>query len=221
MRCSLASAGFVAYDLVRFRAQMSEDLVTQAEIIGLNSSAALAFQDAKTGAEILSALNARDGIVAAALFTPDGEQFTQYRRAGTPPRRFPNRPGPTGYRFEDDHLRVFHDIVLHGERLGSVYIESDMQQLNVRIERYVIIVGILMLGSALVALLVSSRLQRLISNPILHLEETMKNVSAQKNFGFLRKSRRKTRSGRSSTGSMPWLRKSSSAIRRCSGPISI
>ncbi|MET0213688.1 MAG: response regulator [Vicinamibacterales bacterium] len=180
----LASAGFVAYDLVRFRVQMSEDLMTQAEVIGLNSSAALAFQDAKTGAEILSALNARDGIVAAALFTPNGEQFTQYRRPGTRPRPFPDTPGPTGYRFEDDHLRVFHDIVLHGERLGSVYIESDMQQLNARIERYVTIVGILMLGSALVALLVSSRLQRLISNPILHLEETMKSVSAHKNFAL-------------------------------------
>ena len=74
--------------------------------------------------------------------------------------------------------------MLHGERLGTVYIESDMQQLRSRIERYTGIVGVLMLGSALVALLLSSRLQRLISNPILHLEETMKNVSVQKNFAL-------------------------------------
>ena len=178
----LASVGFVAYDLVRFRQQMSEDLMTQAEIIGLNSSAALAFQDAKTGAEILSALDARDGIVAAALFTPDGRRFARYRRARSATGPFPERPGATGYSFEGDHLRVFHEIVLHGERLGTVYIESDMAQLRARIEQYVSIVGVLMLGSALVALLVSSRLQRLISNPILHLGETMKNVSIQKNF---------------------------------------
>ena len=179
---ALASAGFVAYDLVRFREQMSEDLMTQAEVIGLNSSAALAFQDGDTGTEILSALNARDGIVTAALFTPEGRRLAQLRRATGRTRPFPDGPRPTGYSFEDDHLRVFHEIVLHGQRLGTVYIESDMEQLRSRIEQYMRIVGILLLGSVLVALLVSSRLQRLISEPILHLEETMKNVSEQKNF---------------------------------------
>ena len=41
----LASAGFLVYDLVAFRARMSQDLMTQAEIIGANSMAALAFHD--------------------------------------------------------------------------------------------------------------------------------------------------------------------------------
>ena len=41
-----------------------------------------------------------------------------------------------------------------------------------------------MLGSALFALLVSSRLQRVISEPILGLEKTMRKVSAQKNFSL-------------------------------------
>ena len=179
---ALASAGFVAYDFVRFRAQMSEDLMTQAEVIGLNSSAALAFQDSETGTEILSALNARDGIVTAALFTPEGRRLAQLRRATGRSRPFPDGPSPTGYSFEDDHLRVFHDVVLHGQRLGTVYIESDMEQLRSRIEQYIRIVGILLLGSVLVALIVSSRLQRLISAPILRLEQTMKNVSEEKNF---------------------------------------
>ena len=59
-----------------------------------------------------------------------------------------------------------------------------MQQWNERVSRYTGIVAVLMLGSALSALLVSSRLQRVISEPILGLEKTMRNVSAQKNFSL-------------------------------------
>ena len=95
----LASAGFVAYDLLAFRSQMSEDLMTQAEVIGSKSTAALAFQDADTATEILSALRAKDGIVAAALYAPEGRLFAQYRRDARVSEGVPQRPGPPGYSF--------------------------------------------------------------------------------------------------------------------------
>ena len=178
----LASAGFVAYDLLAFRTHMSEDLLTQAEVIGSNSTAALAFQDAKTAAEILSALKAREGIDAAALYTPDGQLFAHYRRDAS--SSVPDRPGVPGYVFGSDKLTVFHSIVLQGEALGTVYIESDMRQWDERVSRYTGIVAVLMLGSALLALLLSTRLQRVISEPILRLEEVMRKVSAEKTFSL-------------------------------------
>ena len=59
-----------------------------------------------------------------------------------------------------------------------------MEERDARLRNYTAIVGILMLGSALVALLLSSRMQRVISEPILELERTMKTVSAQKTFSL-------------------------------------
>ena len=41
----VASAGFLVYDLVAFRDRMSQDLMTEARIIGANSAAGLAFHD--------------------------------------------------------------------------------------------------------------------------------------------------------------------------------
>ena len=38
----LSSAGFLIYDLTSFRHSLSQDLMTQAEIIGYNSAAAMA-----------------------------------------------------------------------------------------------------------------------------------------------------------------------------------
>jgi len=181
----LASVGFVVYDLVAFRSQMSDDLMTQAEIVGANSMAALAFRDGPAAREILSALRAREGIVAAALYAPDGALVADYRRDNGAIRAVPARPDSTsGSRFADNYLRVFHRIELHGQVLGTVYVESDMQQWDERLKRYTGIVGVLMLGAAIVALLLSSWLQQLISAPILGLQDTMRKVSAEQSFAL-------------------------------------
>ena len=180
----LASVGFVVYDLVAFRNQMSDDLMTQAEIVGANSMAALAFNDGPAAREILSALKARESIVAAALYAPGGALVAEYRRDGSTGRAAPARPDASGSRFQDNYLRVSHQIELHGQILGTVYVESDMQEWDARLKRYTGIVFVLILGSAIVALLLSSRLQRMISGPILGLQETMRSVSAQQSFAL-------------------------------------
>ena len=180
----LASAGLVVYDLVAFRSQMSDDLMTQAEIVGANSMAALAFRDGSAAREILSALNARESIVAAALYAPDGALVAAYRRDKSAARAVPPRPDESGSRFEDNYLHVFHRIELHGQILGTVYVESDMRQWHERFKSYTGIIAVLMLGAALVALLLSSWLQRMISRPILGLQETMRSVSAQQSFAL-------------------------------------
>ncbi len=49
----LFSASFLIYDLSSFRHFLSEDLATQADIIGYNSAAAMAFKDQGAATETL------------------------------------------------------------------------------------------------------------------------------------------------------------------------
>jgi signal transduction histidine kinase/ActR/RegA family two-component response regulator len=79
-------------------------------------------------------------------------------------------------------LEVFRDVTLNGEHVGTLFLQSDQRQWTLRARRYSAIVGIFVLISGLFALLVSSQLQRLISRPILHLENAMRMVSANKNY---------------------------------------
>jgi signal transduction histidine kinase/CheY-like chemotaxis protein/Skp family chaperone for outer membrane proteins len=178
----VASAGFLVYDLVAFRARMSQDLMTEARIIGANSAAGLAFHDERAVGEILAALKARDETVSAALYAPNGELFASYLRAGA--AALPPRPQGSGYRFENDRLEVSQQIVLHGEALGTLQIVSDMRHWDARLKRYTGIVFFLMFGAAGIAFLFSSKLQTVISRPILDLERTMRTVSTQKNFAL-------------------------------------
>ena len=79
---------------------------------------------------------------------------------------------------------MFYRIARDGKPIGTVYLESHMHHARERLLSYSGIVVILMGGAALLALLLSSRLQRVISVPIVELEKTMATVSAQKNFSL-------------------------------------
>ena len=76
----LSSASFLIYDLISFRQLLTKDLTTQAEIIGYNSAAAMAFKDEPAATATLSALRVKGDIVAAVLYSPDGKMFAQYFR---------------------------------------------------------------------------------------------------------------------------------------------
>jgi signal transduction histidine kinase/CheY-like chemotaxis protein len=178
----LSSAGFLIYDLTSFRQSLSQDLETQAEIIGYNSAAAMAFKDESSATVTLSALQAKQDIVSAVLYTRDGKVFARYFHGNTPPPPLPALPQERGYRIEGSHLEVFQDVSLNGEPLGILFLQSDMRQWNSRAKRYGIIFLSFVLISGFFALLVSSKLQQLISGPILHLEDTMRMVSATKNY---------------------------------------
>ncbi|HKV81913.1 MAG TPA: ATP-binding protein [Candidatus Sulfotelmatobacter sp.] len=179
----LSSVSFLIYDLISFRRQLSQDLMTQAAIIGFNSGAAMAFKDESAATATLSALKAKDDIVAAALYSPEGKVFAHYFQVDKSlPLSLPSRSQQNGYRFEGGYLQVFQQVTMNGERVGTLFLLSDMRQWNIRAKRYtsIIIVVVLICGS--LALLLSSKLQRLISKPILHLEDTMRMVSSNKNY---------------------------------------
>jgi len=179
----LASVSFLIYDLVAFRHLLSQDLMTQAEIIGYNSAGAMEFKDVPAATATLSALTAKEDIVAAVLYTPSEKIFAFYFRGNTStPSYLPSRLQQKGYRFQGGYLEVFHDVSLNGEHVGTLFLQSDMRQWSLRAKRYANILIIFVLVSGLFALFVSSKLQGLISKPILHLEDTMRMVSSNKNY---------------------------------------
>jgi signal transduction histidine kinase/CheY-like chemotaxis protein len=179
----LSALSFLIYDLVSFRHLLIQDLMTQAEIIGYNSAGAMEFKDVPAATATLSALTAKEDVVTAGLYGRDNKMFAHYSRNNNAiPSLLPAHSQDKGYRFAGGYLQVFHDVTLNGERLGTLFLQSDMRQWSLRAKRYAGILCIFVLISAFFALLVSSRLQRLISRPILHLEDTMRMVSANRNY---------------------------------------
>ncbi len=130
----LAGAAYVTYDLITFRQAMSRDLMILADIIGNNSTAALAFDDQQAGAATLASLRAQEHIASACLYGKEGRLFAAYAPGEPSPRPLPPRDGCR--RSDRGHLAVSRPIVFDGEPIGTIYISSDLDEFYGRLRRY-------------------------------------------------------------------------------------
>ena len=181
----LICTAFVLYDRMTFREVMVRQLAGQADIIGFNSASPLLFDDPDAAAETLAALRAEPRIIAAGIYRADGQRFATYdRQAPTGATVLPAQLGaPTdGHRFEHEHLVLFRPIVGGGQTLGTVYILADLHEIQQRLTRYLGIASLVGLASFVLALWISSRLQRRISAPLVQLAHTARRVSAEQNY---------------------------------------
>jgi signal transduction histidine kinase/DNA-binding response OmpR family regulator len=181
----LACATFIAYDMITFRETTVRNLSTQAQIIGSNSVSALLFNDPQSAENTLSALKAAHNIMSAGIYTADGKLFASYSR--DPEGQVPNLPSiPSGQdeirRLTNREIILVRSITFQGKPSGVVYIRSDVEELNERLEKYAGIAGIVLLACLLAALLVSSIFRRAVAEPIVRLAEIARKVSREKNY---------------------------------------
>ncbi|PYI89912.1 MAG: hybrid sensor histidine kinase/response regulator [Verrucomicrobia bacterium] len=185
----VAFALMIVSDYVSFRSGLVRDLRTLADVMGTSGSSALDFDDEEFATKTLAGLTAIPKVTTAAIYTKEGKILASYLRdkQSEPP---PDKPGPEGYAFKNayftffrpGYLNLFHPIRRGGEQIGSIYLQYSLQEMNARLTRYAGLAGAIVLGAAFVAFLFSSRLQRIISRPILSLAQTARIVSEQKNY---------------------------------------
>jgi PAS domain S-box-containing protein len=180
----LACAVFVTFDLLSSRRQIERDLATLAEITGSNCTAALTFNDPKAAREVLLTLSAKRQIRSACIYDREGRVFAKYRRSDLPDNFSPPAPRPDGSQFAGNRLLLFGKIALDREQIGTVYIEADLHELRTRLLHFAGIVAAVLLASSVVVFLLASKLQRVISEPILHLASTAMMVSERKNYSL-------------------------------------
>ena len=181
----LSGAAFVTYDMVVFRSSLQKDLTTLAEIVASNSTAALSFGDQSAAEELLLGLRAKQHLRIARIYSTDGQSLAEYRRADVPK----NAPLPAllrgGSRFERDRLILLHPITLEHRQIGTLYLESDLDEMHDRLLRFAGISTLVLLITSMIALALSSKIQSAISAPILHLAHTAKRVSGENNYEIL------------------------------------
>src|SRR5947209_10140125 len=181
----IAGAAFVGYDRVTFRESMVHNLSIQAQITGGNSVSALLFNDPQSAENTLSALKAAPNIVSAGIYTPAGRPFATYSRdtAGQVLTLPAIPPGQIeGHWFKDGELVVVRKIIFEGKPTSTVYIRSDLQEMNHRLKRYAVIAAFVLAASLIAALLVASIFQRAVAEPIVHLAEIARIVSRDKKY---------------------------------------
>jgi len=179
----VAGVAMEIYDLRTYQQSSVNDLVTQADILGRASAPALSFDDPKAAQENLALLKARPGITAAAIYTAKGGLFASYVRNNGADPKFPSLPEADGSRVEGKELIVFKRIVENDEILGTVYLRAHYQLFE-RFKDYLGILSVVMVASLLVAVLLSARLNTVVTRPILAINEVARRVVQSRDFSL-------------------------------------
>jgi PAS domain S-box-containing protein len=179
----LACAIFVAHDLNSARKEAIDKVSVLAEAVGNNCSATIEFDDPKTAEDTLAALRAEPSIVYACVYTAKGKVFAVYNRTGSTPFKAPPLKAE-GCDFVDQSLYLFRPIVQRNQTVGTIFVASDLSELHERLARYPITVGEMLAAALFVAFLLSRRLHRVVTDPILHLTEVAQKVASDKNYSI-------------------------------------
>ena len=181
---SLACVAFEFYERASFRAATVSELTALADTLGANTAAALAFNDRKSAQDMLGALRAEQHVAGARLYDSEGKIFAEYRRnalgAGL---QIPSKL-QEGAQFQEDSVVLCRAVSLGGEKAGAIVIVSDLDALKAKIRQYTSISLIVIVLSMLATYLVSSRLLRLITEPILHLAGIAAKVTSEENYAL-------------------------------------
>jgi signal transduction histidine kinase/ActR/RegA family two-component response regulator len=178
----LASGAIYVYDSRNMLRVMSEDLGSLADVAGANSVAAMAFGDVAASNEILAALSLKPGVVAAALYTKDGNLFASFRRREAAAERIPlHVAAPVT---ETNRTTVIRPIKLSDDLAGYIYIASDHSEIVRRQVQSAELLVAIIAGTMLVLYLMSLTLQGIISTPILALANTARDVAVTKNYSL-------------------------------------
>lgn len=182
----IASSALFFYDFHTFKKDILRQLSTEAQIVGSNSVSALAFNDAEAARTTLAALRATPHVLYGAIYNENGALFAEYRRNGDANIRVPSINKQSGYssEFEDNQFSVAVPIVFRGHVTGNVYLISDTNELRSRVEHYLEIVAIVLIGSLVVAFVISRSSQRSIAKPMAKLAETAKLVTREQNYSL-------------------------------------
>jgi diguanylate cyclase (GGDEF)-like protein len=173
-------AAFLAYDSVNSHTQLESRLSTLANIVGQNSTAALLFDDRAAAVEVLQALEAERSVVSACLYGQSGHLFAEYQRRPEIhdcPAQLHREPAAPGY------ATVSRTVGRDGDFAGTLYLKSDLQEIEERWRHMLQITGWLLMMALVIGGVAGSLLQRKISKPVRELAGAMHEVTERHNFG--------------------------------------
>jgi signal transduction histidine kinase/DNA-binding response OmpR family regulator len=180
----LACMGFAVYERQNFRANTDNELRALADTLGANTAASLAFNDPKTAREMLAALRADHDVLGACLFDIKGNIFAEYRRAGVGKEFTMPTLRDDGAYFERSSITLFRSVRMEAEKTGSIAIVSDLSGTGARLWEYAKIASLVLFISTLATYLISLRLLRLVSDPIVQLAGVAGRITAEENYSL-------------------------------------
>jgi len=171
-----------------------KELISLADVIGINSVSSLLFVDRKQAEQTLAALAVKDDIVQAALFDRDGKLFARYRASSAAQPELSDLPPGQLDEIAADNIRersgplwgpgqqLYRPVRSNQYVIGAVMIEGAQTQMWLGILKNLGATFVATLVSFVIAMLMASRFKGSIAEPIAELIAAAQQVSSSQTY---------------------------------------
>jgi signal transduction histidine kinase len=177
----VACTALFVFQLRSSRDDFVRNLTALSEIVADVVAEGVTLNDASGTTDILKGLKTRQNIVGVTI-TRRGEPFASFEKAEDPAAlaKYENK---TDRVFEGNSLLAFRPIMFDDEQVGMLYVRADYGKVYWRLVGvFGATVALVLLVSVGLAWIISSRLQRFVSEPILRLADTAKSIAKNKDY---------------------------------------
>ena len=180
----LAGVAFLKFEINKFQDEIKRDSIKVAEIIAASVTFPLVNDDKLFAEEVLSALSVEKSITAASIIKNENEVFAVYDTKNSPNKNYLkfSKSKQITYKFGKDFFSLYRPIMVNNEKIGGIYIETSTNQLNSIIKKNLVILINALILITIFAFFISSKLQKMISGPILKLAQLADYVSYKKDY---------------------------------------
>ena len=186
----LASVAIATYEAVTDKERVTQELKSLAGIIIANSEAPIIVDHRPQLQDSLDSFRDNKNIVVACIFNREGQAIAWFPRkllgADLPAPVLADLPAPilgeNKHWFEENHIMLIRSVEFDGDSFGTIYLKADISDMHARLMSFAGIGILVLLASSLATALLSTRLQRIVSEPIENLLNTARTVGKEQNY---------------------------------------
>ncbi len=160
-----------------YREQQRQEFAVEARVLAANLSAPLAFGDKAAAHHYLATLRANEEIAMSGAYGSDGKLIAAYPATAMIPHQV-NPRSPPSQRFGSGILAVSQPVTQAKARLGTVYLAVRTESLLMQMAHFSVLMLLAVLGSMLIAIPVSLRLNRSLSSALRAVAASAARVTA-------------------------------------------
>lgn len=195
---ALVTTALVFNEKNNARKTIARELNTMAGAVALNSGAALAFNDQEAAREMLRSLRVKPDIVYADLHNMQNVLFAEYIRDAGVDINFCDeihfyigdkknmktdklQVGPISF-MSGGYLHIILDVRFADSTVGTIHLVDDMGQLRTRLHSFYTVISFIVALTLIVVLIVAARMQKVFTDPLFELMQSMGEVTRGKNY---------------------------------------
>ncbi|MFQ5559390.1 MAG: ATP-binding protein [Nitrospinota bacterium] len=178
----LAGTAFLVYDRYFVMGKTVEELLLLAAVTAERNRGALVFSDVSLSESGLDPLRERANIEAACVYDKNDQLLSSLKKKGKKDRQCPPFPEKEAVRVGKGSVEIFEPVVLNGKQIGTLYVYSNLDEIDNRFRRYGVVILSISVVVALFTFFLSFLLQRGISLPLLRLSGTAGIIADRQDY---------------------------------------